>query len=359
MRTELLVDFDEFWSRLSKDIRSAGKSVFVQTFALEGDPVGRQLAEALLSTAAPDRRILADSFTRIVLSDRIRFMPGAFFDRELRQEARDTVQMKHALIAGGVQLRFTNPYGPTPRQMLSRNHKKLILVDDTIAYLGGINFSEHNAAWHDMMLRVEDAEAVQFLRQDFLATWMGENSAAHKRSEGIDFIATDGRSNRAVFQRVFELIDGARQSIFIESPYITFPFYERLRDAARRGVRVTVVTPEQNNWRLFRNYARLESAGSGIDLRLFRGRMSHLKAMLIDDQWLIAGSSNFDYLSYRLHQELIAVISIPEVIADFRRRVMIPDRANSFRVECSASDASRQWLSWKMKLLDAAITVLT
>jgi len=76
-------------------------------------------------------------------------------------------------------------------------------------------------------------------------------------------------------------------------------------------VTVKIVTPEQNNWRGFANYARLESARSGIDLRLFQGGMSHLKAMLIDGEYLIAGSSNFDYLSYRIHQELLAIITNP------------------------------------------------
>ena len=229
----------------------------------------------------------------------------------------------------GVEIRFTNAYGPTPRRLLSRNHKKLIVVDEQTAYVGGINFSDHNGAWHDMMVRVEDARTVQFLREDFLATWDGENRVARELSRGVEILTTDGRSNRAVFQRVLDLVDDARQSIFVESPYVTFPFYERLREATRRGVRVIVVTPEQNNWRFFQNYARLEAARSGIDLRLFRGRMSHLKAMLIDGETLIAGSTNFDYLSYRIHQELIAVITVPELIADFRERVMVPDLANS------------------------------
>ena len=69
-----------------------------------------------------------------------------------------------------------------------------------------------------------------------------------------------------------------------------------------RGVSVTIVTPQINNWGFFSEYARLESTRSEIDLRFYQGRMSHLKAMLIDDQHLIAGSSNFDYLSYRMYQ---------------------------------------------------------
>jgi len=359
VKIELLIDFEEFWARLSEDIRSAQRSVYLQTFALEGDSVGRRLATSLISSSAPDRRILADSFTRVVLSDRFKYSPSALLDRELRDEARQTTLMQGALRAAGVAIRFTNAYGPTPRRLLSRNHKKLIVVDEHTAYIGGINFSDHNGAWHDMMLRVEDAATVQFLREDFLLTWGGKDRVASESADGMEILTTDGRSNRAVFQRVLDLVDRARKSIFVESPYVTFPFYERLREATRRGVRVMVVTPEHNNWRFFQNYARLESARSGIDLRLFRGRMSHLKAMLIDDECLVAGSTNFDYLSYRIHQELIALITIPELIADFRERVMIPDVANSRAVECNASIAGKQLLGLQTRLVDAALTILT
>jgi len=359
MKTELLIDFNEFWSRLSEDIRSARRSVFVQTFAFEGDPVGRQLSSALLSSTATDKRILADSFTQVVLSDRFRFSPANIFDQKLRQEAHETKAMRRELKGAGIEVRFTNPYGLSPRRLLSRNHKKLIVLDDGTAYIGGLNFSEHNAAWHDMMLRIESETVAGFLREDFLATWRGRDQLEHRQFDGLELFTADGRANRQVFQRVLDLIDAARQTIFVESPYITFPFYEHLRAATRRGVAVRIVTPEQNNWRFFANYARLESARSEIDLRLFQGGMSHLKAMLIDGETLIAGSSNFDYLSYQIHQELLAIITVPSIVADFCERVMAPDLANARSVECTASTLSKQLLSWKMKLLDAAMEVLT
>jgi cardiolipin synthase len=359
MKAELLVDYNEFWARLSADISRASRSVFVQTFAFEGDAVGKQLASAMLSSAATDQRVLADSFTRVVLSDRFRYSPANFFDEDLRQEARETAAMLTGLKSAGVRIKFTNPYGFSPRRLLSRNHKKLIVLDGTAAYIGGINFSEHNASWHDLMLRIEDETVAEFLRQDFLSTWSGRDRVSQQQFDGIELLIADGRTNHTAFQRVLDLIDGAQQTIFVESPYITYPFYERLRAATRRGVGVKIVTPGQNNWRFFRNYARLESARSAIDLRLYQGGMSHLKAMLIDGETLIAGSSNFDYLSYRIHQELLAVITEPEVVADFSRRVMVPDLAKARSIECTASSFSKQWLSWKMKLLDAAMEVLT
>jgi cardiolipin synthase len=356
---DLLVNYEEFWNRLSKDIASAQQSVFVQTFAFEGDSAGKQLAAALVSSTASDKRVLADSFTRVVLSDRFRYSPANLFDDELRNESRQTAAMMDDLKRSGIEIKFTNPYGLSPRRLLSRNHKKLIVLDDRTAYIGGINFSDHNASWHDMMLRIESEPVAGFLRDDFLSTWGGRNRVAKAEFDGLALFTADGRANRAAFQRVLDLIDGAQYSIFVESPYITFPFYERLRAATRRGVAVKIVTPGHNNWRFFANYARLESARSEIDLRLFQGGMSHLKAMLIDGETLIAGSSNFDYLSYRIHQELLAVITDPGVVKDFSRRVMVPDLANARSVECTATTLSKQWLSLKMRLLDAAMEVLT
>src|SRR5207253_5966524 len=139
----------------------------------------------------------ADSFTRIVLSDRFRYSPANIFDRELRQEARETERMIRRLKAAGIALSFTNPYALSPRKLLSRNHKKLVIIDHTTAYIGGINFSEHNAAWHDMMVRIDDANAVEFLREDFLSTWEGNDQIADRQFDDIELFTLDGRRNRA------------------------------------------------------------------------------------------------------------------------------------------------------------------
>jgi cardiolipin synthase len=356
---DLLVDFNEFWSRLSADILSARESVLIQTFALEGDSVGRQLSAALKSSPAREKKILADSFTRVVLNDRFRYSPANFLDAQLRQEVRATKRMIEELRAEAVQIQYTNAYGLTPRRLLSRNHKKLIVIDDRAAYIGGINFSEHNAAWHDMMIRIDDPAAVQYLRHDFSHTWQGIDQLGAGSFADVNLLTLDGRGNRAAFQQVIDLIDAADESIFVESPYITFPFYDRLREASRRGVDVKIVTPQANNWSYFSNYARLESARSRIDLRLYQPGMTHLKAMLIDNRYLVAGSSNFDYLSYRLYQETIAIITDDRIISEFSERVMLPDLANSLAVDCHASTLGRQWLNVQTRLVETALAILT
>src|SRR5207244_10107331 len=133
---------------------------------------------------------------------------------------------------------------------------------------------------------------------DFLSTWKGRDQVADLELNGVEVFTLDGRTNRGAFQRVLDLIDAAQDSIFVESPYITFPFYERLREAARRGADVKIVTPEQNNWSYFAKYARVESDRSHIDLRIYQGGMRHLKSILLYDEFILVVSFECTYHLY-------------------------------------------------------------
>jgi cardiolipin synthase A/B len=358
MKIDLLVDFEAFWTALERDLQSAQDHAFVQTFSFEGDSVGRRLADTLIASPARDKRILADSFSRVMLSDRFLYSPRNWFDKQLSQEVSATRELHEELRSSAVQVKHGNALGPSPRRLLTRNHKKLIVVDDRVAYIGGINFSEHNAAWHDMMLRIEDTGVAGFLRRDFVNCWNNRSKSRSQSFQGAELHTLDGRSNRAVFARVLRLIKGAQKSIFIASPYISFPFYDSLRDASRREVFITMLTPRTNNWRYFTDYARWESARCGINLRLYAKGMSHLKAMLIDDQSLIVGSSNFDFLSYRIYEEIVAVITDPGVITSFREQVMIPDLADSISLEAHVEQKRSAWDVLRLKLFNKGLTLL-
>ncbi|MDD4050651.1 MAG: phosphatidylserine/phosphatidylglycerophosphate/cardiolipin synthase family protein [candidate division Zixibacteria bacterium] len=333
MQIDLLVDSGEFWLRLAADIAAARARVYVQTLSFEGDAAGTRLAEAMTASPAADKRIIVDSYTKYVLSDKFLYTPGNLFDSELRRENKATVAMIADLNARNVAVRFVNPVGPMLCRFACRNHKKIIVVDDRISYIGGVNFSDHNFLWHDMMLRIEDGPASDFLANDFLVSWDGGHFGGTVDLGSMRLLSLDGRDNPTAFAPIFELIDSATESIYVQSPYLTFPFCDRLRQARQRGVTVTVVTPEENNKKAMDGYIRWEAARGDFDLWLYPGRMTHLKAMLIDGRRLIAGSSNFDYFSYRFEQETMAVITDPDLISMFVSRVVEPDQAVSRLVE--------------------------
>jgi cardiolipin synthase len=117
---------------------------------------------------------------------------------------------------------------------------------------------------------------------------------------------------------------------------VTSPFLERLGAAGRRGVHVTVVTPEANNWGLVRDLLRWPRATRGIDVRLYRGRMTHMKALLVDDEVLVLGSANFDLWSYHFQGEYLARVTDPALIEDFGTRVAAEGLRSSRPVEAPA-----------------------
>jgi len=329
MSLKILVDSEEFWHHLQADIAAAKKSVYIQAMTFDADKAGRQVVETLTAAKAQDRRALIDNVAHYIVSDCFVYAPRHLFDQNLRQECRDTRRMVVDLQRQGVRVRITNPYGPLWLRFLARNHKKLVVIDGTIAYIGGINFSDHNFFWHDMMLRIEDRDVAAFLEKDFLSTWKGRNQFASKSFKNMEVWIGDGRSNPQMFNAIFEIICQAKKEIFIESTYFALPFFDMLRNIRSPRPRITLITSAINNWPPMRCYIPWEARRSGIHLRLYPGRLTHLKAILVDDRKLIMGSSNFEFFSCDLYQEVVAIIHDPGVIADFRKRVMIPDLEKS------------------------------
>ncbi len=331
MKLELLIDAGAFLSRVREDLSGAGHAAYLQCNTFEGDAAGLSVAEALLDSPARDRRVVVDSFTRHVISDRFRWKPSNLLDPAFNAELRETFAMFEGLQRRGVRVRFTNPVGPLLLRFPGRNHKKLVAIDGRIAYLGGLCFSDHNFAWHDAMLRIEDERAAFFLEQDFLSTWAGRHRGATARLPGLTLHALDGAANETAFSEVLRAFDGARERLFVEVPYLTSPFIDRLRAARRRGVQVVVVTPRVNNWGLAGALVRREASREGFELRLFDGGMTHMKAALVDDRVLVIGSANFDSFSYRTQQEYLCIVSDAALVTDFRKRVAEADLRNSTR----------------------------
>jgi cardiolipin synthase len=357
MKTKLLVDSNQFWTTLREDILSAQRSILVQTFSFEGDQTGKMLAEALLSSAAVDKRIIVDDYTRWVISDKFLYAPRNLFDNQLRLEVKETYRMIDDLERNGVKVKFTNPVGVLERFAI-HNHKKVILIDRRIAYIGGINFSEHNFAWHDAMFRIEDADVTETLTMDFYSTWAGVKTDISLHADDMELHCLGGNSNHVVFRKILRLIDQAKDHIFVESPYITFPFLDRLEKASRRGCAVTVITPKPNNHPLLREYILWVSTRSDFEVRLYQ-KMTHLKAMLIDKRYLVVGSSNFDYLSYKFHQEIVAIITNPELISEFEDRVIREDLRNSTKPDYRVNQVTGYTLNLGMRLFGGLLALLT
>ncbi|MDH3272286.1 MAG: phosphatidylserine/phosphatidylglycerophosphate/cardiolipin synthase family protein [Gemmatimonadota bacterium] len=324
MKIELLVDSAEFWARLQDDVRRCRQRVYLQTMSFEGDRVGVALGEALESCGANDRRLLVDSYSLLFHNDRL--IPGpAWLSPAFRAEFRSTLSWISRLRRSGVGVRLANPLKPRLTQLLKRNHKKLVVVDDRVSYIGGINFCEHNFDWHDAMLRIESPELAEHLSTDFLSSWQGTPKRSDQTLGHLRVLSLNGERNPEGFAPVLEAVEAALDRIDVVSPYLSPPFTDHLAEAARRGVRVRVLTPRRNNKVHLAAFIQEATRRHGFRLHHYPHRMNHTKAMIIDERTLVVGSTNFDTVSYYLMDELFVMTDDPALVQRFRQRIWDPD----------------------------------
>lgn len=328
---ELHIGSADFWARAAKDIAAARRRVLIQAMTFEGDSAGRPVAEAVAASPASDRRVLVDDYTRHVINDT--FLRSSR-DPALHAEAAATWAMFDALRSNGTDLRITNPIAGNWLRYPLRNHKKLLVIDN-VAWLGGINFSDHNFSWHDMMLRLEGAEVADWLAGTFDLDWSGNpRSSREMFGQSLELLSLSGRDNALHFAPLLDRFAQARERIEVVSAYPTFPFVDALISAARRGTAVTIYTPRPNNKPIVRDYLLAKCHGTGLVVRLLP-EMTHVKAALIDGEELIAGSSNFDFVSYRTSADYIATIRDPQLVLEAEARLFAPLRDLSEPVEAA------------------------
>ncbi|MCY4666106.1 MAG: phosphatidylserine/phosphatidylglycerophosphate/cardiolipin synthase family protein [Acidimicrobiaceae bacterium] len=298
----------EFVDDLHQSLGAAERRVLVQVMTFDGDVSGLAVADLLAGAAGRgvDVRLLVDCFALRYVSDR------KDTDPSVRDEVTETKAMFDRLRAAGVAVTFTQPFGPVKFFGMSRNHKKLYVVDDH-AYLGGINISDHNFAWRDFMVRTTDPATVTAVAEDFARTERGD-----RRS--VSGAVLTNREIEPVFN---DIVQGAARSLVLASPYSLDVGIVKLLGQARAPIK-TVITARQNNYRWLRAaepYIWSRLARAGVKLRTYPD-FFHARFLLADDDKLLVGSSNFSRHSFRCNQEVCLLITDTEFIADFRARML-------------------------------------
>lgn len=308
----LLKNGSEIFPAMFSAIDRAVSCVALEMYIYADDGTGRELRGRMVNAARRGVRIN-------VLVDAVGSwsLPESFWDELLN--------------AGGQVRRFR----PVSRGMfLFRNHRKLLLVDDRTAFIGGLNIAdeylhgrEGEPPWRDNALEITGGE-VQRLRSSFDRMWTRADlpvlkavlSSWHDRSERepaagtVQFLESGPEDSRQPVRRAYRrLIAGASRSIDLVMGYF-YPdgrVLRALKRAVMRGVRVRLLVPQNSDvavaqWAARGLYGRLLRAG--IEVWEYRPAMLHAKLALIDDT-VIAGSANLDIRSGRINYELVAVVS--------------------------------------------------
>ncbi|MFC5531555.1 cardiolipin synthase [Cohnella yongneupensis] len=317
--TEIYNNGHDTYEAMLAAIRDAKHHIHMSTYILRGDDVGRLFQKALLAKACEGVtvRVLFDGIGSIKLSDS--------FVRELRY--------------GGVQCACFFPLRPSflKKRMNYRNHRKILVVDGLVGFVGGINFGDEYVGkhprlgyWRDTHMRIE-GDAVYRLQEVFLKDW---EVATREKPDHPHFlpehaceveeavqIVHSGPSiiGEAIHDSVYAIITAARHRIWITTPYFipSTALAMALRDAAMNGLDVRIIVPYvPDTWLVY--WATLSYVEtmmqSGVRVWQYRKGFVHAKTIVVDEMVGIVGSANMDLRSYFSNFEINAHLFDPKTI---------------------------------------------
>ena len=323
-RVDLLPEADRFLPALFEAVAEARQSVLIELYLMESGELADRVIEALV--AASQRGVavylLLDGFGAMGLSGQ---------DRE-------------RLVASGVWLRDFNPLGwHSLGRNVSRDHRKLVVVDQRLAFTGGFGaVDEFLAAWFEVAVRVEGPVVDDWVAL-FAQVWnspltrgapqapaLPPSSGERRHDPGVRARVIWGRGYRfqAIRHSLQERIARAERRLWLCTPYFvpTLGLRLRLQRAARKGRDVRLLLPGRDHdhpgirYAGQRFYARLLRAG--VRIYEFQPSFIHAKFVVADD-WVSLGSCNFDHWSLQwnleANQEVEDAVLADEVAALFER----------------------------------------
>lgn len=287
-------------------IAGAQHRILLETFIIKGDAMGQRFKTALIEAAHRGVQVyvMFDRFANLVVRPSFLTFPHPVH------------VLPYPVFASGWQ--FFNP------RRQGRDHRKILVVDDTAGFVGGYNIgSDYATEWRDTHLRIE-GPAVWDLDNAFVDFW---NAHPKRRGDRLEQYGSAGwkpqiRAHRNVPRQLMypirgmylEAIDRAQHSVDITAAYF-IPDHDILKgllDARRRGVAVRILVPKISNhvvtdWLSRGFYGRL--LRGGVEIHRYVGHMVHAKTATIDGEWTTIGTANIDRLSllgnYEINLEIL------------------------------------------------------
>lgn len=317
-QVRLLENGEEYFPAVLDAIANARHEVILETFIWFDDPVGRQLHAALIEAA--QRGVQVD------------MLVDGYGTCELSSEFVD------ALARAGVRLRVYDPvwriFGARCN-VLHRMHRKIVIVDNRLAFVGGINFSHDHMRDFGPLGKQDYAVQVQgpivprirtFVHAQVnpavsagsgaaaVADFPATNDKVPAGDAEVIFVTRDNHRHRNGIERHYRAaIRAARERVVLANAYF-FPGYlllRQLRRAARRGVYVALILQGEPDMPIVTTAGRLlydQLLNAGVHIFEYCERPLHGKVAVIDGNWATVGSSNLDPLSLALNLEANLVI---------------------------------------------------
>lgn len=306
----LYTNGEQKYRDLIADIKSAKKYVHMEYYIYTSDQLTEQVFDALEDRArnGVEVRVFYDLLGSLSFKDKDK--------RRLRK--------------AGAKVHS----GKSPLDKINyRSHRKLVVIDAAVSYIGGMNMSEHYATggkfqeWRDTHLRVEGNVAA-VIQELFTKYWyhatkedLNQNkympeapSPPYEKAIMVQLIHSGADTEWETVRQMYEaMIASARRSIVLETPYFIPPetIYAALVTAALGGVKVTLILAGISDNMMSRNASFTyfkELLTAGVEIHLFEAGFMHGKSMSIDAKYSTVGSANLDPRSMSINYEANLVI---------------------------------------------------
>lgn len=338
-QVDIMTDGYAFFPELLRDIAKAMHHIHIDMYIFEDDALGYLVADALIDKARQGVMV------RVIVDDVGCWKVSHEFFEYMREEGIE--------VAAYLPVRFPS----FTSKVNYRNHRKLIVIDGKVGYIGGMNIALRyvkgtgEQPWRDTMLRISGG-AVYGLQRAFLIDWyfvdrtlitnrvyypsqLITNSEQPIANNCLAQIVTSGPTNPypEIMQGFLRVILAARRYVYIETPYFlpNEPVLFAIKTAARAGVDVRIICPRRSDARFTdwasRSYLR-EAYEAGVKVYLYQAGFLHSKLLVSDDSMVTCGSTNVDFRSFENNFEGNAFI-YDEGVAIRMRNVFLRDQEQS------------------------------
>lgn len=305
---EVLLNGDEIFPSMLAAIRGARKTITFESYIYWSGSIGREFAEALSERARAGVKVH-------VLLD------------WLGSSKLDAAQVAMMESAGVMVRKFHEPAWYHLPRMNNRTHRKVLVVDGTVGFTGGVGIADAWAGhaqdpdhWRDTHFRAEGPVVAQ-MQAVFMDNWIKVTGEVLHGAEYFPPLVKRGESRAQMFssspeggsesmQLMYLLaITAAARTIHLSSAYFVPDdlSLKALVAAATRGVRIQIITPgEHMDAETVRKASRArwgELLEAGVEIFEYQPTMYHCKVMVVDGLWLSVGSTNFDNRSFSLNDE--------------------------------------------------------
>jgi cardiolipin synthase len=290
-RVDLLDGGREAYPRMIAAIAAARATVYLEIYAFSPNGWGRQFLDALVDAAARGVKV------RVIIDGWGSLLGGR--------------SVKARLNAAGCECRIYNRFLSLFLLRLRRDHRKILLVDDEVAFLGGINIGDVYAddelrkGWADLALQIRGPAALRLgkrLRREKLGDYAG----------GVHIYLSSESGGRKLRKRYLKAFSAAQRLILVAHAYFLpdVGVIRALKRAAKRGVAVKLLLAGRSDVPLIRTATRSLHRGlvlAGVQIFEWTSSVLHAKAATIDNHRFLVGSFNLDPLSLSNLETLVEI----------------------------------------------------